>query len=59
LCRTFQIVKPFGNLTVIDNVVIGAFTRVRDRRAAYDAAETIVEATGLTRWRARSRPNPG
>ena len=51
LCRTFQIVKPFGNLSVIDNVVIGAFTRVRDRREAYEAAETIVEATGLARWR--------
>ena len=24
---------------------------MRDRRAAYDAAEIIVEATGLTRWR--------
>jgi branched-chain amino acid transport system ATP-binding protein len=50
LCRTFQIVKPFRNLTVLENVVVGAFTRVRERRAAYQEALKIVEATGLARW---------
>jgi branched-chain amino acid transport system ATP-binding protein len=44
-------VKPFGNLSVLDNVVIGAFTRCRDRRSAYQAAERIVAETGLARWR--------
>ena len=43
----FQIVKPFRNLTVLENVVVGAFTRVRERRAAYEDALKIVEATGL------------
>jgi len=28
LTRTFQIVKPFGNLSVADNVMIGALTRL-------------------------------
>jgi branched-chain amino acid transport system ATP-binding protein len=51
LCRTFQIVKPFRTLSVIDNVVVGAFTRVSDRRSAYEEARKIVEATGLARWR--------
>ena len=51
LCRTFQIVKPFGNLSVLDNVVIGAFTRCTDRRSAYEVAEKIVTETGLARWR--------
>jgi len=51
LCRTFQIVKPFGNLSVLDNVVIGAFTRCTDRRSAYEVAERIVTDTGLARWR--------
>jgi len=51
LCRTFQIVKPFGNLSVLDNVVIGAFTRCPDRRSAYRVAEKIVTETGLARWR--------
>jgi len=59
LCRTFQIVRPFPNLSVLDNVVIGAFTRVRERRSAYEAAEYIVTATGLERWRdAQARALP-
>src|SRR5437773_3884437 len=29
LTRTFQIVKPFGNLSVSDNVMIGALTPLR------------------------------
>ena len=59
LARTFQVVRPFGNLSVLDNVVIGAFTRVRDRRVAYGEADRVLEATGLARWReatARSLP---
>ena len=51
LTRTFQIVKPFGNLSVLDNVVIGAFTRCTDRRSAYQVAQRIVAETGLARWR--------
>ena len=51
LCRTFQLVRPFGGLSVLDNVVIGAFARVRERRAAYEEADRIVEATGLKPWR--------
>jgi branched-chain amino acid transport system ATP-binding protein len=59
LARTFQIVRPFGNLSVVDNVLIGAFTRVRERRAAYAEAERTLDVTGLARWRdavARSLP---
>ncbi len=59
LARTFQIVKPFGNLSVVENVVVGAFTRVRHRSAAYTEAERVLGVTGLTRWRdaaARSLP---
>jgi branched-chain amino acid transport system ATP-binding protein len=59
LARTFQIVRPFGNLSVVDNVVIGAFTRVHERRAAFAEADRVLEATGLARWRgaiARSLP---
>jgi branched-chain amino acid transport system ATP-binding protein len=59
LARTFQIVRPFGGLSVLDNVMVGAFTRTRDRRTAYDEAERLLETTGLGRWRgaaARSLP---
>src|ERR671937_1607828 len=34
LTRTFQIVKPFGNLSVLDNVMIGSLTRLGNVRAA-------------------------
>jgi branched-chain amino acid transport system ATP-binding protein len=47
LTRTFQIVKPFGNLSVLDNVTIGALTRERSVRAARTAAEGVVETCGL------------
>src|SRR4026208_859255 len=34
LTRTFQLVKPFGNLSALDNVMIGALTRAHAARAA-------------------------
>ncbi|MGH7309103.1 MAG: ABC transporter ATP-binding protein [Candidatus Rokuibacteriota bacterium] len=47
LTRTFQIVKPFGNLSVLDNVMIGSLTKVRSLRAARADAERVVETCGL------------
>jgi branched-chain amino acid transport system ATP-binding protein len=42
IARTFQIVKPFGNLTSLENVMIGAFFRTADsERARKEAAETL------------------
>ena len=46
LTRTFQIVKPFGNLSVLDNVMIGALTRTPTVRAARSDAERVVETCG-------------
>ena len=45
--RTFQIVKPFAGLTVIDNVVVGALLRSKDVSAAKRYAAEIVERLGL------------
>ena len=59
LTRTFQIVKPFGNLSVLDNVMIGALTRTPTVRAARADAERVVETCGLapyTTARARALP---
>jgi branched-chain amino acid transport system ATP-binding protein len=47
LTRTFQIVKPFGNLSVLDNVMIGALTRVPTVRAARSAAAGVIATCGL------------
>jgi branched-chain amino acid transport system ATP-binding protein len=47
--RTFQVPKPFGAMTVFENVLVavqqGAGLR---RRASYAAATTVLELTGLT-----------
>jgi branched-chain amino acid transport system ATP-binding protein len=47
LTRTFQLVKPFGNLSVLDNVMIGALTRLPTVSAARLEAERVVETCGL------------
>ena len=59
LTRTFQIVKPFGNLSVLDNVMIGALTRRSSTRAARADAERVIDICDLGRHaaaRARALP---
>jgi branched-chain amino acid transport system ATP-binding protein len=38
VARTFQKLKPFPNLTVTENVIVGALARTADMKAARDAA---------------------
>jgi branched-chain amino acid transport system ATP-binding protein len=40
--RTFQIVKPLANLTVLQNVMLGAFMRTRHVRVAQEEAAKIL-----------------
>ncbi|HVG78046.1 MAG TPA: ABC transporter ATP-binding protein [Patescibacteria group bacterium] len=47
LTRTFQIVKPFGSLSVLDNVMIGALTRRASTRQARADAERVIDLCGL------------
>ena len=47
LGRTFQIVRPFPRLTILDNVVVGAFATERSDGAAYDRARTVIQEVGL------------
>ncbi|HSF04191.1 MAG TPA: ABC transporter ATP-binding protein [Methylomirabilota bacterium] len=59
LTRTFQIVKPFGNLSVLDNVMVGSLTKVTSVRAARADAERVVETCGLAAYamaRAKALP---
>lgn len=51
LCRTFQLVKPFGNMTVLQNVTVGAFLRLRSPSQATLEAERVLEFTGMTHLR--------
>ncbi len=43
LVRTFQIVRPFGEMSVLDNVMVGCFLHHRDRQAARNAAMAVLE----------------
>jgi branched-chain amino acid transport system ATP-binding protein len=45
--RTFQIVKPFAGLSVLDNVVVGALLREKRVPAAKQHAARILERLGL------------
>jgi branched-chain amino acid transport system ATP-binding protein len=47
LARTFQIVKPFGNLTVLENVAVGAFNLTRKTAEAEEDAWRILKFVGL------------
>jgi branched-chain amino acid transport system ATP-binding protein len=47
LVRTFQIVKPFLELSVLDNVIVAAFNRLGDAQAATAKAEEIIRFVGL------------
>ena len=46
--RTFQKLKPFGGMTVLDNVMVGAFQKTADPRQARAEAERALESVGLT-----------
>jgi branched-chain amino acid transport system ATP-binding protein len=45
--RTFQIVKPFAGLSVVENVIVGALLREPSVSAAKKRAAEIVERLGL------------
>jgi branched-chain amino acid transport system ATP-binding protein len=49
LARTFQLVQPFPDLTVLDNVMVGAFNRAR---SVADARSHARDVLGLTRLEA-------
>lgn len=45
--RSFQIVRPFNGLSVLENVVIGALHRHRSPRDATGAAKSVLDALGM------------
>jgi branched-chain amino acid transport system ATP-binding protein len=45
--RTFQIVKPFAGLSVLDNVMVGALLREKSTTAARALSMSILEKLGL------------
>jgi branched-chain amino acid transport system ATP-binding protein len=54
IARTFQMVKPFAGLTVLDNVVIGALTCCTRVKEARQRANAILDMVGLGPKRSRA-----
>ncbi|WP_251863576.1 branched-chain amino acid ABC transporter ATP-binding protein/permease [Achromobacter sp. Marseille-Q4962] len=50
LGRTFQIAKPFTGLSVLENIMLGAFIRTTDRDEAEQIALKVAEQTDLTKY---------
>lgn len=49
LARTFQLAKPFGDLTVLENVMVGGFHHQGSRLAARRKAEEVLALVGMGR----------
>ena len=47
MVRTFQMVKPFLQLSVLDNVMVAALNRVKTTREAMEKALQVIEFVGL------------
>jgi branched-chain amino acid transport system ATP-binding protein len=53
LTRTFQIVQPFKNLTIFENILIGALNRLNSFTKAISIANEIIDLVGLVRAQKR------
>jgi len=51
ITRTFQIVKPLTQLTVLENVMVGAFSKIKNAKKAKDYATEILEFTGQLQYK--------
>ncbi|MEA2856822.1 MAG: branched-chain amino acid transport system ATP-binding protein [Methylobacteriaceae bacterium] len=49
IARTFQVVKSFETMSVLENVVVGALVRFASTRTAREEAYRVLDVTGLTR----------
>lgn len=47
IARTFQIAKPFGNLSVLENVAVGGYNHARSRKEAFSCAKEVLEFVGM------------
>jgi branched-chain amino acid transport system permease protein len=57
ISRTFQIVKPFKKMSVIENVMVGAFRNSRDVAEVVQKAEKTLAIVGLSRYRDQAASN--
>jgi branched-chain amino acid transport system ATP-binding protein len=57
LVRTFQVVKPFGNLTALQNVMVGSFLRTADPGLARERALEVMDLVGLLECQDKAAKN--
>ena len=60
--RTFQVVKPLGRMSVLDNVIAAAYSRVNSHTEAHDLALDTIRFCGMTSFKdqlAKSLPIAG
>lgn len=51
LVRTFQKVKPFNNISVLDNVIAGSFLKNHMRGHAREKAEEVMKLVGISEYK--------
>ncbi len=47
--RTFQLVRPFNDISVLENVMVGVFARTKAAHEARDEALQVIDFVGLSR----------
>jgi branched-chain amino acid transport system ATP-binding protein len=48
LARTFQVVKPFSHISVLENVMVGAYNQTSDERVAKAKAQDVLDFLGMS-----------
>lgn len=48
IARTFQVTKPFGDMDIIENIMVGAFLKSFDRKQTREKAMKIFELVGFS-----------
>ncbi|MEV0720671.1 ABC transporter ATP-binding protein [Asanoa sp. NPDC050611] len=51
MTRTFQLMRPFYSMTVLENVTVAVLAGGAAKRTARNAAAEVIERVGLDRWR--------
>lgn len=47
ICRTFQLSRPFGNMTVLENVMVGGFCKIRNTKKAMERSIAVLDFMGM------------
>jgi branched-chain amino acid transport system ATP-binding protein len=57
LCRTFQVVKPFGDMNVLDNIMVASLLHTANTEKAKEEALEVLSALGLSSFKNQMAKN--